>query len=118
MLTESVLAGATVWVVLNWDLVVGYLVFDRLLEVSQILALGIDPKHQRKGVASTLFERYANAQRESGALEVLLEVAANNQAAIKLYQGLGFARVGLRRGYYRANNNEGPTDALVLKFLL
>ncbi len=31
---------------------------------------------------------------------MFLEVAADNVAAIKLYEATGFQRVGLRKGYY------------------
>ncbi len=45
---------------------------------------------------------------------MFLEVAAGNAAAIGLYEGAGFQRVGLRRGYYA--KSEGPAeDALVLR---
>ena len=44
-----------------------------------------------------------------GAENIFLEVGADNPAALALYAGLGFVRVGQRKAYYRGE------DALVLK---
>ena len=118
MLSEPILAGAVVWVLLVEDQVVGYLVFDCLFEVSQILAIGVDPKYQRQGLARRLLKRYVDSQRAAGTAEVLLEVATNNQAAIALYVSLGFSEVGLRRGYYQEFESGIKTDALVLKLII
>ena len=49
----------------------------------------------------------------AGAGRVFLEVRADNRAATALYEGLGFTRTGLRRGYYRDG-----ADALVLARLI
>ena len=118
MLKESVSAGAVVWVLINNDQLAAYLVFDQLFEVSQVLAVGVDPKCQRRGLARGLLERYIGAQRDLGLNEVLLEVSATNQAAIGLYESLGFSQVGLRRGYYQESATHVRSDALVLKRLL
>jgi ribosomal-protein-alanine N-acetyltransferase len=47
---------------------------------------------------------------ERGAHRVLLEVAADNAPAQRLYAAHGFQPVGLRRGYYQPSN----TDAVVM----
>jgi len=43
-------------------------------------------------------------------------VGADNPQALALYAGLGFAKVGTRKGYYSAAS--GGTDALVLRLPL
>jgi len=45
--------------------------------------------------------------------DVFLEVRPTNVLAIALYQSVGFVQVGLRKGYYLAE--QGREDALVLK---
>jgi ribosomal-protein-alanine N-acetyltransferase len=55
-------------------------------------------------------ELMAEAHRR-GARHVLLEVAADNVPAQKLYASYGFDIVGVRRGYYQPSN----TDALVMR---
>lgn len=66
-----------------------------------------DPGYRRKGIArrllNDLFARTAGLQR------VFLEVRAANQAAICLYQSLGFRQIDRRPGYY----HDGE-DALIM----
>ena len=44
---------------------------------------------------------------------LFLEVRADNEAALRLYQGFGFERLGVRRNYYR-----GGGDALNMRLRL
>ena len=48
--------------------------------------------------------------------EAFLEARPSNTSAIRLYQSLGFAQVGMRRGYYQAV--DGREDAAVVKLPL
>ncbi len=49
-------------------------------------------------------------------LEAFLEVRPSNAIAIRLYESLGFTRIGTRRGYYQAVG--GREDAAVLRLRL
>ena len=51
--------------------------------------------------------------RQAGMTDVFLEVRPSNLFAIALYQSVGFVQVGLRKGYYQAE--QGREDALGLK---
>jgi ribosomal-protein-alanine N-acetyltransferase len=65
---------------------------------------------QRRGVGRALLAGLlAEAQRRR-VPRVLLEVAADNPAAQRLYAEHGFETVSVRRGYYQPSN----TDALVM----
>jgi ribosomal-protein-alanine N-acetyltransferase len=48
--------------------------------------------------------------------EAFLEVRPSNAIALALYQSLGFAQIGTRRGYYQAVG--GREDAAVLRLRL
>jgi [ribosomal protein S18]-alanine N-acetyltransferase len=65
---------------------------------------------QRRGIGRALLEALLAEAVRRGAHRVLLEVAADNEAAQKLYAGYGFEPMGVRRGYYQPSN----TDALVM----
>lgn len=65
---------------------------------------------QRRGIGRALLEALLFEAAKAGAHRVLLEVAADNEAAQKLYGGYGFEVVAVRRGYYQPSN----TDALVM----
>jgi ribosomal-protein-alanine N-acetyltransferase len=58
----------------------------------------------------------AQRAREYGARSMLLEVRPSNADALRLYARYGFARIGVRRGYYPAHG--GREDAVVLRITL
>ncbi|MCG8556741.1 MAG: ribosomal protein S18-alanine N-acetyltransferase [Proteobacteria bacterium] len=60
------------------------------------------PEARRRGYATTLTRALIDRNR---AQIVLLEVRISNEAAQRMYRGLGFRVRGLRRGYY-ADNGE------------
>lgn len=70
-------------------------------EDAEILTLGVDPDRRRQGIARALLaDVIARAQR-AGARRLVLEVAADNEAARRLYGVHGFRPIGERRNYYR-----------------
>ncbi|MEK7431313.1 MAG: ribosomal protein S18-alanine N-acetyltransferase [Pseudomonadota bacterium] len=81
---------------------------------AEILTLAVDPAARRRGFARALVEAAAGAARIAGAETMFLEVADDNAAAIGLYEVAGFARAGLRRGYYD-RGPQGYADALVMR---
>ncbi|HEX9079995.1 MAG TPA: ribosomal protein S18-alanine N-acetyltransferase [Desulfuromonadaceae bacterium] len=89
---------------------VGYLCLMSLFEEAQILDVAVDPQQRGKGVARMLMEHAFAVAREQGAEFMALEVRASNVPAIALYERLGFARTGTRRGYY-----EGKEDAVLME---
>jgi ribosomal-protein-alanine N-acetyltransferase len=80
----------------------------------EVLTLGVTPPARRRGVARALLAVALPAARDLGAQVVFLEVAVDNEAAIALYERLGFRRAGLRKAYYD-RRPEGFIDALVMR---
>ncbi|MFC4146211.1 ribosomal protein S18-alanine N-acetyltransferase [Micromonospora mangrovi] len=66
---------------------------------------------QRRGVGRLLLEALLAEAARRGARSTLLEVAADNGPAQRLYATYGFEPIGVRRGYYQPSN----TDALVMQ---
>lgn len=66
---------------------------------------------QRRGIGRLLLEALLAEAARLGARSTLLEVAADNAPAQRLYATYGFEPIGVRRGYYQASN----TDALVMQ---
>ena len=66
---------------------------------------------QRRGIGRLLLEALLAEAARRGARSTLLEVAADNAPAQRLYAGYGFEPIGVRRGYYQPSN----TDALVMQ---
>ncbi|AEB47238.1 ribosomal-protein-alanine N-acetyltransferase [Verrucosispora sp. FIM060022] len=66
---------------------------------------------QRRGIGRLLLEALLAEAARCDLRSVLLEVAADNAPAQRLYAGYGFEPIGVRRGYYQPSN----TDALVMR---
>lgn len=79
-------------------------------ELADLHRLVVAPDHRRSGLGLALTMAGLEAVRHSGAQAVILEVDYDNEAAIALYQRVGFEQLTARRDYY------GPgRDALILK---
>jgi ribosomal-protein-alanine N-acetyltransferase len=80
---------------------------------AEILSIGVAPEWQRRGVGRRMVEGLVRAARRAEVRRLFLEVASDNQAAIALYKGLGFAAAARRKGYYQRAAGKSA-DALVL----
>jgi ribosomal-protein-alanine N-acetyltransferase len=88
----------------------GYLVISRYVDAWHVMNVAVEPEHRRQGIALALFERLFAVTGADGRRGYTLEVRISNQAAIKLYERLGFQSRGVRRGYYTDNRE----DALIM----
>ncbi len=72
-----------------------------LCKVGHIISIAVRPEFRRRGVGRVLMEEVLRRLKEVyGAEEVYLEVRVSNEAAIKLYEKLGFKKVKILRHYY------------------
>jgi ribosomal-protein-alanine N-acetyltransferase len=79
---------------------------------AEILTLAVAPEERRRGRGRALVREAAAYAQGLGAATLFLEVATDNEPALKLYVGAGFKPVGLRKGYYQGK------DAQILKAAL
>jgi ribosomal-protein-alanine N-acetyltransferase len=94
------------------DGVVGFLVYQRILDEATLMNIAIDPDRRGRGYAGQLLRALLEYLRREGAARCLLEVRVGNAAAIALYRRHGFVDDGLRRDYYPAA--VGREDALLM----
>ena len=94
----------------------GYGVMSSGAGESHILNLCIGESFRCRGLGRRLMLSLIERAGALGAREAFLEVRPSNTAAIRLYLSMGFAQVGVRRGYYQAVG--GREDAAVLKLAL
>jgi ribosomal-protein-alanine N-acetyltransferase len=80
----------------------------------EILTLGVAPTARRNGVARALMTAALGVARQRRVAQAFLEVAVDNDAAIALYEGLGFHQAG-KRLYYYDRGEVGRMDALVMR---
>lgn len=83
-------------------------------EEAEILSVGVLPSCRRRGVARALMEEALRRLYRDGVAALLLEVDGGNEAAVALYNGLGFEPVGERPAYYR-QGLQAPRGALVMR---
>lgn len=89
--------------------IVAYIVCSRLADTWHIMNVSVDPVCRRGRIASTLLgELFTRA--DPICPRYTLEVRVSNDAAIKMYERLGFKAAGVRPGYY-ADNRE---DAVIM----
>jgi Fur family ferric uptake transcriptional regulator len=112
---SALLAGPGVFAVMavEGDAPVGFILCRAAAGEAEILTLATAPAHRRRGVGAALAEAAIVRVRSMGATALFLEVAEDNAAAIALYEGQGFVRVGRRPGYYA--RDAARIDALVLR---
>jgi ribosomal-protein-alanine N-acetyltransferase len=79
----------------------GMILDQCLSEEAEILTLCVAPGTRRSGIGRALLLDLVERTRHAGAQRIVLEVAADNDAGLGLYDSLGFQRDGRRRSYYR-----------------
>ena len=91
--------------------IVAYHFFWLVADEVHILNIAVDPAYQGRGIGRRLMMFAIEFGIERGAACVLLEVRVSNSPALRLYRGLGFLEIGIRKGYYSESNE----DAYVMK---
>jgi len=90
--------------------VIGYIVCWIVADELHILNLATDPAWRRKGIARHLVLTALKYGCERNVRRAFLEVRASNEAALNFYEGLGFVRSIVRKGYY----DQPVEDAVVM----
>ncbi len=88
---------------------IGFAIGRRYPDVWHLLDLAVAPAHRGQGVGRDLLSRFLNAADAAGA-GVVLEVRPGNEPALAMYEGMGFEKIGIRRGYY----SDTQEDAVVM----
>lgn len=90
--------------------VVGYIIAWFLRGEVHVLNVAVSGDYQRRGIGRRLLSHVITLGEQSDHHLVTLEVRASNDPAKLLYVTMGFAPVGIRRRYYRDNDE----DAIVM----
>ena len=84
---------------------------------AEILTIAVAPHARRKGIGLALIRAAEKALHAHGATSLFLEVAADNKAALALYERAHFEPVAVRPGYYLREGGP-PMDAQILRLTL
>ena len=83
----------------------GFILLQKVLDEAEIIMIWIAPTMRGAGNGAKLLEYAINELQKAGTKNLFLEVAENNQNAIKLYQKSGFIEIGRRKDYYKTDDN-------------
>ena len=79
---------------------------------AHITNIAVREQHRRQGIGESLLIALIDISMELGAELITLEVRASNTTAQSLYAKYGFIEVGVRRGYYTDNREDGVLMSL------
>ena len=90
--------------------VCGYVGVHIILDEGYLCNLAVDESARRNGAGTALMNAVIECCKKAGCAFLSLEVRPSNEAAVRLYEKLGFTKRGERKNFY-----EKPVeDALIL----
>lgn len=84
--------------------VIGYMSYMKIIDEAHINNIAVDKKYRGLGYGRVLVSEIVNNLLKEG-FSVTLEVREDNNAAISLYESLGFKEAGVRKDYYGIGRN-------------
>ena len=87
---------------------IGFVIYESLYEILDILYIVVEPIYRKKGIASILIQYLIDNKDFE---KIMLEVRCDNSNAIKLYKKFNFKIINIRKKYY------GNTDGYVMEMI-
>jgi len=82
-----------------------------------ILNLCVDPVVRKQGLGQKFVQHVIDSAKARKSESVFLEVRPSNTGAIALYESMGFNEIGVRPGYYKAEDGERE-DAIMMAYTI
>lgn len=92
------------------DQVIGYAGLWRIEDEGHITNVAVHPDYRQRGIGELLVSSLIDHTGKMGIRSHTLEVRVSNDAAIQLYEKLGFQEAGRRKKYYEDNGE----DAMIM----
>ena len=99
-----------IWKILTRK-IIGFVIFYHVKDEIEIIQIGIMKAYQRKNYGSSIINKI---KKLNDIRKIFLEVSVENTRAINFYLKNGFKKIGIRKAYYKVNNQR--IDALRLLF--
>jgi len=109
---DCLLAGYTSVVLDRNNDVVGYAIMSVAAGEAHLLNICVAREFRGQGAGKRLLQHLLRRARIFDAERIFLEARPSNTPALGLYHALGFDALGVRQGYYKAQ--DGNEDAVVL----
>lgn len=98
------------YVLLEDDLLIGYIMYHVVLDEAMIVNFGIAPQRQNEGLGNQLLSHTMHLMQAARIHNIYLDVRESNSSARHLYTKYGFQVVGMRKNYY----SHPEEDAIVM----
>ncbi|MDR3425769.1 MAG: ribosomal protein S18-alanine N-acetyltransferase [Alphaproteobacteria bacterium] len=100
------------WLAVEGSVPRGFILCQFAGDEAEILTFCVAPLARGRGVGKKLLDAAIAFSRQNNAHKLFLEVAADNTAALALYEKQGFRMTGRRRDYYKRGDQ--AVDAVML----
>ena len=115
---DSITNGYESWILRDGNgMLNGYFLLMPSVDDAHLLNITVHRDMQGRGLGLLLLDKAKAITQERKLDAILLEVRPSNARAEKIYIRYGFARIGVRKGYYPAANNQRE-DGIVMKLPL
>ncbi|WP_295997138.1 ribosomal protein S18-alanine N-acetyltransferase [Rugamonas sp.] len=112
---DSLASGYQAWILRDHaGELLGYFLLMAIVDEAHLLNVAVSAERQGQGLGRFLLNQAVACARGLGMESVLLEVRPSNTRALEIYERYGFARIGLRKGYYPAAYQQRE-DAIVMR---
>ena len=88
------------------DRVVGFMIYELHKNRLHILNFAVANQMHRSGIGRQMIDKLIGKLSTQRRTRITLEVRPTNDAAIRLYEGLGFTSAGRRPRYYQDNGED------------
>ena len=100
------------FVALSDGVPIAYLLGRMIPPEGEIYRIAVSPEKRRRGIGYRLLDYSRKTEYGRGLESLFLEVRSRNLPARSLYSSYGFKEIGLRRGYYKAPDD----DAVIMLY--
>lgn len=89
------------YLLVDCDTIVAWVAFQVLGPEAELLKIAVASDYRRRGLALFFLNEITKKLMEKGVEEIFLEVREKNTPASKLYEKIGFNKIGIRKNYYQ-----------------
>ncbi len=86
--------------------IIGYVGIWYVLDEGSITNVAVRKDYRRKGIANQLVTHILEDAKGKNIQKIFLEVRESNDSAKTLYERHGFEAIGIRKAYYKDNNED------------
>jgi ribosomal-protein-alanine N-acetyltransferase len=93
--------------------IAGFAMLRLASDEAELITIAVDKSWRRKGIGLMLMRQLFTELLRTPAKKLFLEVAEDNEGALRLYGKLGFVKLSERKGYYPRPDGT-PATAIVM----